>query len=130
MASKRILLALVLIVAATAGLLGGTMLTDLPGLSPAHARQAAPPEAPKWEYCGLAFVVSYRQPDGKTRGVATVKYFGSKRIGQIEGVDTDEALANAFTQLGSEGWELVGPAPLSVGGTTDNGTVYFKRLKR
>lgn len=130
MNSKRTLLVFTSLLTVAAGLLGGTLSNRFFELHPAHAQQAGVTTT-KWEYCGLAYVVNTRKADGKNVSKAYVKYLGSKRTEEVEGTTTDEALANAFAKLGNEGWELVGPAPLHVGGmvNADNGPVYFKRIK-
>jgi hypothetical protein len=108
--------------------LGEQAETPAPG---EPARSSAP--APRWEYCAIMNTATIQKDRwSPIIGAANVRYFGGAGHEQIEGVNEDEALANAMAKLGEDGWELVAVTePLSLmDGTGGSRTrFFFKRPK-
>ncbi len=91
------------------------------------ARQAVPI---KWEYCSIVYISSRRKDYSPTvTYFAYVRYFrgGSETI---DGANEEEALANALTKLGDDGWELVAIREqfgVSEGTGSSTSSYFFKR---
>ncbi|MGH9942440.1 MAG: hypothetical protein ACRD9R_08805 [Pyrinomonadaceae bacterium] len=83
-----------------------------------------------WEYSAITHVGTRRKTFGTDIvGFASVRYFRGGGE-QVEGANEDEALANALTKLGEEGWELVAirdSFQLSDGNGGSNSSYFFKR---
>ncbi|HEX5708065.1 MAG TPA: hypothetical protein VFX96_12260 [Pyrinomonadaceae bacterium] len=84
----------------------------------------------RWEYCTI-YQVNYQKRDYSSNwtGVAFIRYYRGGGE-QVEGGNEDEALANAMTKLGEEGWELVAireSIGLSEGTGTATHSYFFKR---
>ncbi len=81
----------------------------------------------QWEYCAIGETFSFAYNDGKTYSQTKILYFEptglkeeSAQAESAVSLEKDPAklealrqksFANAMTQLGSQGWELVGEAP-------------------
>ncbi len=84
----------------------------------------------KWEYCSIVYISSRRKDYSPTvTYFAYVRYFrgGSETI---DGANEEEALANALTKLGDEGWELVAIREqfgVSEGTGSSTSSYFFKR---
>ena len=101
-------------------------------MKPVHVQVA---HAERWEYCR---VDRGRYDNGSWE--ARVAYFANAAGGwRVETVAAERAPANesseldvsirrAIARLGADGWEMVGPGPLSLASMNyDNGAFYFKR---
>lgn len=133
------------------GLCGGVIfvvaLIGLVQVQLARAERNVELKAPaslKWEYCAIwSTGVEQKNYSGQL-SVAYICYFSNdgchgERV-EVDGSNMDVALIRAETQLGLQGWELVGTGPRhyeDIGTTTTpNGAVtgnpfvlYFKRPK-
>ena len=101
--------------------------------SKGQAERAAP-EPKRWEYCAIVSF-NYRQknfPSNVSTPSAVIRFFPDT-LEEVEGATEEGALANAFTRLGDDGWELTG-ITTSISLTDGNGKTssvyYFKRPKR
>lgn len=92
----------------------------------------------KWEYCAIVgFVQKERSSSSLSLSTprtpwAVIRYF-PKGYEEIEGVNEEDALANAFVKLGEDGWEMTGlrtSLHLSDGDGQTRHVYYFKRPKR
>lgn len=110
-------------------------LEQTPSDSPAKEQaERAPAEPKRWEYCAITNVTWQQKgfSSSSRAAYANVRFFpeGSE---EIEGNSLDGALANAFTRLGNDGWELTGISNyinLSDGNGASTSVYYFKRPKR
>lgn len=97
---------------------------------PEHA--AAEPK--RWEYCAIVSF-NYRQknfPSNASTPSAVIRFFPDT-LEEVEGGTEEGALANAFTRLGDDGWELTGittSLSLTDGNGKTSSVYYFKRPKR
>lgn len=96
----------------------------------------APPAPPKWEYCIINAIRVRPKSFGIGSSVpvvaAHVRYLpeGSE---EIEGATEEEALGNALTKLGEDGWELTAirtDLQLDDGDGKTTSVYFFKRPKR
>jgi hypothetical protein len=80
---------------------------EQPGPDGPGQTAAAKAPAPKWEYCAITSTGTQQKDRfSDVTGFARVRYFGGG--GEVvEGASEDEAVANAMTKLGEDGWELV-----------------------
>src|SRR4051812_20608190 len=91
-------------------------------------------EPKRWEYCAITNV--FWQQKGITsssRAAFAVVRFFPNTVEEVEGASEVDAMANAFTRLGDDGWELTGVSTnfnlIDGNGKTDT-VYYFKRPKR
>jgi hypothetical protein len=95
-------------------------------------RAAAEPK--RWEYCAIVGL-NYRQknfPSNASTPSAVIRFFPDV-LEEVEGGNEELALANAFTRLGDDGWELTGigtTLSLTDGSGKTSSVYYFKRPKR
>lgn len=95
-------------------------------------RGAAEPK--RWEYCAVVGF-NWRQknfPSNASTPSAVIRFFPNT-LEEVEGGTEDDALANAFTRLGDDGWELTGISmnfSLTDGSGKTSSAYYFKRPKR
>lgn len=91
--------------------------------------------ARRWEYCA---VIGFRWKQTgfgsytTTTTYALIRFFPNTSE-EVEGNGEQDALANAFTRLGDDGWELTGISTgmtLSDGNGSSSSTYFFKRPKR
>ena len=104
--------------------------------SNSSAKERAERAEPKrWEYCAITGVV-WRQKgfSSSPRTPSALVRFFPNTVEEIEGSASEEdAIANAFTRLGDDGWELTGVASnftLTDGNGKTASVYYFKRPKR
>lgn len=97
---------------------------------PSTAARADARASQRWEYCAITGISYYKKEFASNfTGVAHVRYMRGGGE-QVEGRDEDEALANAMTKLGEEGWELVATREsfnLSDGSGATSHSYFFKR---
>lgn len=111
----------------------GASLEQTQPNSKEQAERAAP--VPKrWDYCAIVGV-NWRQknfPSNASTPSAVIRFFPNT-LEEIEGGTEEDALANAFTRLGDDGWELTGISAnfsLTDGSGKTSSVYYFKRPKR
>lgn len=91
-------------------------------------------EPKRWEYCAIVSF-NYRQknfPSNAYTPSAVIRFFPDT-LEEVEGGTEEGALANAFTRLGDDGWELTGittSLSLTDGNGKTSSVYYFKRPKR
>lgn len=91
-------------------------------------------EPKRWEYCAIVSF-NYRQknfPSNSYTPSAVIRFFPDT-LEEVEGGNEEQALANAFTRLGDDGWELTGITTnfsLTDGTGKTTSVYYFKRPKR
>jgi hypothetical protein len=91
-------------------------------------------EPKRWEYCAIVSF-NYRQknfPSNSYTPAAVIRFFPDT-LEEVEGGTEEQALANAFTRLGDDGWELTGittSLSLTDGTGKTTSVYYFKRPKR
>jgi hypothetical protein len=113
----------------------GASLEEAQSNSPAKERaERAPSEPKRWEYCAITSI--FWQQKGITsssRAAFAVVRFFPNTVEEVEGASEVDAMANAFTRLGDDGWELTGVSTnfnlIDGNGKTDT-VYYFKRPKR
>ncbi len=69
---------------------------------------------PLWEYCEVAY----------TPKQVIVHVYSSRDNGMYEGIQKPEEWGALLTQLGADGWELVGIVPIR---SANHSLYYFKR---
>ncbi|HEY0100821.1 MAG TPA: hypothetical protein VGB76_17880 [Pyrinomonadaceae bacterium] len=84
----------------------------------------------KWEYCALSKAAYAGSARG---GIYWISYFQETgvQVVEVQASVTEgngAAMAKAISKLGSEGWEMVAPAPLEVNQVSTT-ALYFKRPK-
>lgn len=98
-------------------------------------RGSSAAEPKRWEYCA---VIGFRWKQTgfgsytTSTTYALVRFFPNTSE-EVEGNGEQDALANAFTRLGDDGWELTGISTgmsLSDGNGSSSSTYFFKRPKR
>jgi hypothetical protein len=105
-----------------------------PNSSTKEQAERAAAEPRRWEYCSITGI-NWRQTglsSSSRTPFAVVRYFPNTTE-EVEGTNELDALANAFTRLGDDGWELTGISTyfnLSDGSGTSASVYYFKRPKR
>lgn len=88
----------------------------------------------RWEYCAIVGV-NWRQknfPSNAHTPSAVIRFFPNT-LEEVEGGTEEDALANAFTRLGDDGWELAAvntSFSLTDGSGKTSSVYYFKRPKR
>lgn len=97
---------------------------------PEHSKGSAPK---RWEYCAVTHTFRKQSGFGTSPAtfVAAVRFYPNTHE-EIEGRDEDDALANAFSRLGEEGWEMVAVRQnlnLLDGSGKATHTYIFKRQK-
>lgn len=112
--------------------LGGALPAKLFSVPPTRAEQSEESNAgQKWEYCALSKAAYVGSARG---GIYWISYFRETgvKVVEVQASVTEgngAAMAKAISKLGSEGWEMVVPAPLEMNqGTTT--ALYFKRPKQ
>lgn len=95
-----------------------------------HSKGSAPR---RWEYCAVTHTFRKQAGFGPLAAtfVAAVRFYPNT-YEEIEGKDEDDALANAFSKLGEEGWEMVAVRQnlnLLDGSGRATHTYLFKRQK-
>jgi hypothetical protein len=75
---------------------------------PPDGPKGTSPSARRWEYCAITHTVRRQPGFGSSPATyfAVVRYYPNAGE-EVEGRDEDDALANALSKLGEEGWELV-----------------------
>jgi hypothetical protein len=115
---------------------GASLEQSQPNSSAKEQGERATVEPKRWEYCAITgFVVhqkgfSFSSPSYAPSAV--VRFFPNTTE-EVEGTNEIDALANAFTRLGDDGWELTGVSTnfsLSDGNGGSSSIYYFKRPKR
>ncbi|HKG15885.1 MAG TPA: hypothetical protein VKB12_21375 [Pyrinomonadaceae bacterium] len=102
--------------------------------SPKEQNERATSGPKRWEYCAIVNF-NYRQknfPSNSYTPSAVIRFFPDT-IEEVEGGTEEGALANAFTRLGDDGWELTGITTnfsLTDGNGKTSSVYYFKRPKR
>ncbi len=93
-------------------------------------------EPKRWEYCAITGFVMHQKgfsfSSPSYTPSAVVRYFPNTTE-EVEGTNEMDALANAFTRLGDDGWELTGVSTnfsLNDGNGGSSSVYYFKRPKR
>ncbi|HYH86225.1 MAG TPA: hypothetical protein VEX60_12285 [Pyrinomonadaceae bacterium] len=110
----------------------GASAEQTAGAKEEAARVAAPQ---KWEYCAITGIVWHQKGFSLSAPqvpAAVVRYFPST-VEEVEGVNEEDAIANAFAKLGEDGWELTGiksDISLTDGNGKSSTTYFFKRPKR
>jgi hypothetical protein len=99
-----------------------------------HAQSEETPGHARWDYLAISDVSEVGRgnpPALKFSGVAELCYFGEAgcRKVKIEGGDKAAALSKVVSQLGNEGWEMVGDGPFPVGSVEVKSALFFKRRK-
>jgi hypothetical protein len=102
--------------------------------NPSAKERAERAEPKRWEYCAITGVVLRQKgfSSSPRTPTAIVRYFPNT-VEEVEGANEEDAIANAFTRLGDEGWELTGVATnitLTDGNGKSSSVYYFKRPKR
>jgi hypothetical protein len=104
--------------------------------NPSAKEQAerAASEPRRWEYCAIVGFKWEQKGFPSTRQVpfALVRFFPNT-VEEVEGTSEEDAIANAFTRLGDDGWELTGVSTnfnLIDGNGKTASVYYFKRPKR
>jgi len=98
-------------------------------------RAASAADSKRWEYCAIVGFRWKQTGFGSyttTTTYALVRFFPNTSE-EVEGSGEQDALANAFTRLGDDGWELTGISTgvtLSDGNGSSSSTYFFKRPKR
>ncbi|HVF68380.1 MAG TPA: hypothetical protein VM914_11980 [Pyrinomonadaceae bacterium] len=111
---------------------GNASLDPTQSDSKGRAERAAEPK--RWEYCAVVGF-NYRQknfPSNSHTPSAVIRFFPDT-LEEVEGATEEGALANAFTRLGDDGWELTGITTnfsLTDGNGKTSSVYYFKRPKR
>jgi hypothetical protein len=74
----------------------------------ADGQKVAPASPRRWEYCAITHTLRRQAGFGSSPATffAVVRYYPNTGE-EVEGKDEDDALANALSKLGEEGWELV-----------------------
>jgi hypothetical protein len=95
------------------------------------AAQPATSAPMKWEYCAITGFATHEKGLNGHSYWAVIRYFPNTTE-EVEGADTDDALANAFAKLGDDGWELAGirtETHLTEGSGRSQTDYFFKRPK-
>jgi hypothetical protein len=122
---------LVFMLVLSVGLVIGAITERMNFTVPTEAQRPDRPPvrtADRWEYCALS-----RAAVGTSRGgLYWITYFrdGGAQVVEAEELATERyGPARAITQLGQEGWEMVGEGPLEMRAGATN-AIYFKRPRR
>jgi hypothetical protein len=113
----------------------GASLEETQSNSSAKERAGRAPAEPKrWEYCAITSVIWQQKgiTSSSRAAFALVRFFPNT-VEEVEGANEEDAMANAFTRLGDDGWELTGVATnfnLTDGNGKNINVYYFKRPKR
>jgi hypothetical protein len=113
----------------------GASLEEAQSNSSAKERaERAPSEPKRWEYCAITNIVWQQKGiSSSSRAAFAVVRFFPNTVEEVEGASEVDAMANAFTRLGDDGWELTGVSTnfnlIDGNGKTDT-LYYFKRPKR
>jgi len=111
----------------------GASLEQTQSNSKEQAERAAH-EPKRWEYSAIVGF-NWRQknfPSNVSTPSAVIRFFPNT-LEEVEGGTEEDALANAFTRLGDDGWELTGISSnfsLTDGSGKTSSVYYFKRPKR
>jgi hypothetical protein len=111
---------------------GASLEQSQPNLKEQAERAAHEPK--RWEYCAIVSF-NYRQknfPSNSYTPSAVIRFFPDT-LEEVEGGTEEGALANAFTRLGDDGWELTGittSLSLTDGTGKTTSVYYFKRPKQ
>lgn len=103
--------------------------------SNSSAKERAERAEPKrWEYCAITSVIWQQKgiTSSSRAAFALVRFFPNT-VEEVEGANEEDAMANAFTRLGDDGWELTGVSTnfnLTDGNGKNINVYYFKRPKR
>ena len=98
-----------------------------------EAARASAPQ--KWEYCAITGIIWHQKGFSLSAPhvpAAVVRYFPNT-VEEVEGISEEDAIANAFTKLGEDSWELTGVKMdfnLTEGNGKSSTTYFFKRPKR
>ena len=98
--------------------------------------ERASAEPKRWEYCAITGFVMHQKGfsfSSPSYAPSAVVRFFPNTTEEVEGTNEMDALANAFTRLGDDGWELTGISTnfsLNDGNGGSASVYYFKRPKR
>jgi hypothetical protein len=108
---------------------------DVEQTPPVESERATSLAPRRWEYCAITGFnwkqkgFSLSSPSAPS---AVIRFFPNT-FEEVEGVNEEDALANAFARLGAEGWELTAirqSLVLREGDGKSTHTFYFKRPAR
>ena len=94
----------------------------------------------QWEYCAVSLTNSVTTADNKAIGQAFITFLNESNKPDVRIEVTDfpsdnnlskrKALSKAFSQLGNDGWELVGKFPFNYDYGGEEFSYFFKRQKQ